>query len=298
MRPARSSIQRALPIALLAAPLASSAAAQVKEDWRQPTFANRLVLDSQDNICVDGFGPGGNFIAEKYAPDGTLLWSTTFGHPTINESVNWVAVDSEDAVILTGHMAGGTGGLLTVKFSAVGDLLWSDIQNVNSGEAFRVEVDAADNVYVLGATFDFHDNWDLYLVKYAPDGSVVWTRQKSYAAGTIDLARALSVSPDGRVAITGQLGSNDFVTAVYDTDGNEVFTSAYATGKGGPEDVLLAPDDTVYVSGMNNDNVGVVVRYAADGTELWDTAIAEPQIWWARINRLALDTAGNVVAAG
>ncbi|MHC4375760.1 MAG: hypothetical protein ACYS26_04080, partial [Planctomycetota bacterium] len=158
-----------LALALLATTLVSPAKAQVKEDWRVPTFANRLVLDSQDNICVDGFGPGVNFIADKYAPDGALLWSTTFGHPTINESVNWVAVDSQDAVILTGHMAGATGGLMTVKFSADGDVLWSDVQNVNSGEAYRVEVDAADNVYVLGVTFDYADNWDLYLVKYAPD---------------------------------------------------------------------------------------------------------------------------------
>lgn len=284
--------------ALLATPLASPAGAQVKEDWRQPTFANRLVLDSQDNVCVDGFGPGVNFIAEKYGPDGTLLWSTPFGHPTINETVNWVAVDSEDAVILTGHMAGGTGGLLTVKFSADGDVLWSDIQNVNSGEAFRVEVDAADNVYVLGATFDFQDNWDLYLVKYAPDGSVLWTRQKSFAPGTIDLARALSVSPSGRVAITGQLGSNNIVTAVYDTDGNELFTAAYLDAKGGPQDVLLAPDGTVYVCGMSNDTLGLVVRYDVDGTELWNVEIGGGDIWWARMNRLALDTAGNVVAAG
>ena len=88
--------------ALLVALGTPFAAAQVKEDWRQPTFANRLALDSENNIFVDGFGPGSNFIADKHSPDGTLQWSTTFGAPTISEHVNWLAVDSQGAVILTG----------------------------------------------------------------------------------------------------------------------------------------------------------------------------------------------------
>ena len=284
--------------ALLAAPLLPCASAQVKEDWRQPTFANRLALDADNNIYVDGFGPGVNFIAEKYSPDGTKLWSTTFGHPTINEVVRWLAVDSQGAVILTGQMAGATGGLMTVKFDTNGAVLWSDVQNVGSGDARRVEVDAADNVYVAGLTFDSHDNFDFYLVKYAPDGTILWTRQKTFAPGSFDIVQALAVSPAGRVAVTGNIGSNDFGTVVYDTDGNELFASVYLPGLGGPEDVLIAPDDTVYVCGMNNNSLGVVVRYDENGNQLWESELGGPGIWWARFNKLALDTAGNVIAAG
>lgn len=268
------------------------------EDWRQPSFSNRVVLDSQDNIYVDGFGPGVNFIADKHSPDGTKLWSTTFGHPTINESVNWLAVDSNNDLILTGHMAGATGGLLTVKFSADGAVLWSDIQNVNSGEAYRVEVDAARNVYVLGVTFDGFSNYDFYLVKYDPDGALLWTRQKTFGPTSFDVPSALSVSPEGRVAATGQVGSNDFGTVVYDTDGNELFASVYPDGLGGAEDVLVAPDDTVYVCGMNVQSLGVVVRYDPLGNEMWATEVGGGPIWWARFNRLALDSAGNLIAAG
>jgi len=159
-------------------------------------------------------------------------------------------------------------------------------------------VDAADNVYVLGVTFDFHDNFDFYLVKYAPDGEVLWTRRKTIAPGSFDVPRALAVSPAGRVAIAGQVGSNDFATVVYDTDGNEQFTAVYLPGKSGVQDVLLAPDDSVYVCGMSTNNLGMVVRYDANGAELWDTEIAAPEVWWARINKLALDTEGNVIAAG
>ncbi len=284
--------------ALLAVPLAPGAAAQVKEDWRRPTFARRLALDSRNNVLADGFNPGSDFVADKFGADGTPLWSTAFGHPTINEHVNWLAVDSKDAVILTGHMAGGTGGLLTVKFGPGGAVLWSDVRNVGSGEAYRVEVDAADNVYVAGVTFDPHDNLDFYTVKYAPDGTLLWTRQKTFGPGSVDVPRALAVSPAGRVAVTGNVGSNDFGTVVYDAAGNELSSAVYLTGKSGPRDVLLAPDDTVYVCGMSNDSLGVVVRYDANGNQMWDAKIGGPGIWWARFNKLALDTAGNVIAAG
>lgn len=291
-------LQGVLGAALLVATLTPRAGAQVKEDWRQPTFANRLALDSRNNVFVDGFAPGSDFVADKYGPDGALLWSTAFGHPTINEHVNWLAVDSKGDVILTGQMAGATGGLMTVKFGANGAVLWSDVRNVGSGEALRVEVDAADNAYVAGVTFDSHDNYDFYTVKYAPDGTILWTRQKTFAPGSLDVPQALAVSPAGRVAVTGNVGSNDFGTVVYDTAGNELFAAVYLTGKGGPEDVLIAPDDTVYVCGMSNDSLGVVVRYDASGNQMWETKIGGTGIWWARFNKLALDAAGNLIAAG
>ena len=291
----RNLVAGALTLGAFVAPFAG---AQVKEEWRVPTYANRLVLDPDNNICVDGTGPDADFIAEKYNPEGDLLWSTTFGHPTINEHVNWLAADSQGAMILTGHKHGATGGLMTVKFSASGDVLWSDIQNVGSGEAYRVEVDAADNVYVVGVTFDDHDNYDYYTVKYAPDGTILWIRQKTFGVGSFDSPRSLAVSPDGTVAVTGQVGSNDFGTVVYDTAGNEVFAAVYLDGKSGASDVVLAPDGSVFVSGMGIQNLAVVVAYDAAGNEMWDLEITDPDIWWGKFNKVTLDSAGNVVAAG
>jgi hypothetical protein len=154
------------------------------------------------------------------------------------------------------------------------ELIWSSYVG---GGAFdygsRVAADAWGNVYVTGATasadfpvgapgdVDYNGGiTDAYVMKFAYDGSLVWS---TYLGGSAeDHGYGIAVDSSGTAYITGHTTSTDFPV----TDG-----CAYASNSGG-FDVFVArfgatgtPIWTTYLGGSDEDRAyGIVVNESGD----------------------------------
>src|SRR4029453_11605412 len=129
------------------------------------------------------------------------------------------------------------------------------------------------SVYVVGTS----DNSKALLVKFDPNGTLIWQRTWGGTLGEAGLG--IAVSGDGAsVYITGQTlsfgaGNIDAFLVKFDASGNLVWQRTW----GGPinetaQEVTVAGDGSVYVAGDGNSffgNDAILLKFAADGTLIW-----------------------------
>jgi hypothetical protein len=196
--------------------------------------------------------------------------------------------------------------------------------------------DASGNVYIAGSfhsssiTFGnitlYGGGLDVYVVKYDPNGTVLWANSAGgWAAGS----EALSVSVDGsgNVFVTGYFGVSitfgsitltnpSFFIVKYDPSGN-VLWAKDAIGSGDNQGLSVSADITgnVYVTGffkspsiafggitlINSDPSGntndiFIVKYSASGTVLWAKSAGGSS--YDRGNSICSDISGNIYVTG
>jgi hypothetical protein len=172
-----------------------------------------------NETVLEAVGLDDVFVA-KYAPDGTLLWATSAGGAS-NNSGNDIATDPRGNSYVTGWFrrnatfgAGeaneilleadfGLPDLFVAKYAPDGTLLWAtsarstDSARSGSGGA-GIAIDPRGNSYVTGslggtATFGAGEAnetvleavglADVFVVKYAPDGTLTWATSSRGVAG-------------------------------------------------------------------------------------------------------------------
>lgn len=198
-----------------------------------------------------------------------------------------------------------------------------------------VAVDAAGNIYVVGETTGalpgcdpactHAGNMDLFVRKYAADGTVAWTRELGSTAK--DLPSEIALDDSGNVYVAGkvqfdqgagalpgqtQVGTmSDGFLVKYSSGGALLwarqFGLSFASATEETDAYGLAVDGAgaAYVTGASFDvdyaGVSAYVRkYDATGTVLWEQRFA-PINWevewdFAMPSDLALDSSGSVVA--
>ncbi len=166
----------------------------------------------------------------KYNAAGQGLWAIQ-GGGTGTDTGYGVALDGAGNVLVTGQFFGSATfdqttltasfgwSMFTAKYNATGDLLWA---RQGGGIGFDLDggggiaTDASGNVYVTGrfsGTAAFGGNTltsaggaDVFTVKYALDGAVLWARQ---GGGTLfDAGYGIAVDGAGNVLVTGFFTSN------------------------------------------------------------------------------------------
>jgi len=157
------------------------------EDW-----AFGVAVDSQGNVYVTGASCAetSRWVTIKYDSNGEELW-----HKTCGGFGAGIAVAGEDSVYVTGNSGGAT-----IKYDSAGNLLWQKENQFpppgwSWGLSFGITVDAQANAYVTGAMASRATNdMDAFLVKYKPNGDVVW--RKTYHDVGNDFGYAVAV--DGK----------------------------------------------------------------------------------------------------
>ncbi len=212
---------------------------------------------------------------------------------------------------------------------------------------FAVAADAAGSVFTAGyfsATVDFGGGplvgacypWydpttvkDIYVAKYTAAGAHVWSKRFGDVAD--DSAKAIAVTPEGDVVVTGLIncnvdlgngvltpayGSNDFFIAKYSgADGRHLWsrTGGFSGGDSG-QAIAVDASGNVYVAGTfcGSIDLGGGVLSAPGGTLDTDLFVAKyspagAHLWSKRFgaagtydyaNALAVDASGNVILAG
>lgn len=169
----------------------------------------------------------------RFLPDGTLLWATFLGGSSADFAYG-VGTDGGGNVYVCGTAAsadfptsgpfqrppGGERDGFVSKFSAGGALLWSTLLGGSMWDAAQgIAVGDAGDVYVTGWTnsADFlatataggsRNGDDVFAVKLAPDGEILWSAL--FGGTDPDSGEAIALDSSGAIYVAGSTYSSDF----------------------------------------------------------------------------------------
>jgi len=137
-----------------------------------------VLTDMNQNVYVTGrsMGVGGsaeNMVTIKYDPLGNLLWQDTYNGPGSGyDHAQQLKMGISGDLYITGYSAGiGTNNdYLTLKYdTGNGTILWEarfDGPASNSDQAFAMEIDASESIFVTGTSNDPLSSQDFSTIKW------------------------------------------------------------------------------------------------------------------------------------
>jgi uncharacterized delta-60 repeat protein len=224
-----------------------------------------------------------------------------------------LAVDGSGNVYVTGgsNYLGTTPELLTIKYNASGDTVWTRVPvRTGSQMARAVAVGSSGNVYITGYTMET-GNGDFITIKYRADGSEAWTRLYNGPYTGYDFARKLVLDNNENVYVSGYSqeigGRNTHATVKYDSSGNLLWAKRDSFGGAGslsyPADLGIDYAGNPYiVSKTATASQGtdyVVAKYnASNGETLWVRTYNGPANGADDARAIAFDNTNNVYVTG
>ena len=297
-----------------------------------------------------------DFFIAKYDSQGNVIWAVSDGGAE-DDYAYGICIDLTGNVFITGYYGSpsltigpstmnstSVFSVFVAKYDSNGIALWGrsgDASTDDAGYSYGIGSDAFGNIYITGSygynaeisfgshTLQSYGGYDMFLVKYDNDGNVLWANHMGGAQ--VDYSRAIHVSPDGTVHITGffvneaDFGSGTVVSAnpaaymevcvaKYNTNGANIWanyalvpsTGNYASGTGITADL----SGSVYITGYyqqsisfgsdtitNAGNHGIfLAKYTSDGIPLWGKSPGGTgtNFGWA----VSTEPEGNVLLTG
>jgi hypothetical protein len=252
-----------------------------------PIVFYRAHLEPNGNLLVAGTRPNSLVVAE-YDPQGTLLWD---GVVPGGEYPTALATDVSGNIVLTGPFdldpAAQTYRFGVAKLSPAGALLWSRSPAGGAGmsAAAGLAIDALGSIYAGGRFFDASGHVQAALLKFDPQGNVLWTRTHQGTAPSVDSSdeswRSVMFAPDGNVRVAGlttNVGSaSDVHVAEFTPAGQLVWEDTWDSPNHGSDNALLAVtelDGSMAVLARTLSAglyAPVVLRWNSDGSLRWST---------------------------
>lgn len=224
-----------------------------------------LAADATGNVYVTGYlssnpndTAGNDIVTLKYAPNGKTLWTGRFvGKGTGDDRPVGLALDNAGNVYIAGSSWGGSPlqhgsgrDYILIKYRADGVRLWSQRFNgTGNGDdtAAGLVVDSGGNAYLTGTSWGGDPllggtGYDYTTLKYAPDGSLLWTQRYDGPVAGPDMASALVLDNVGNLYVTGVATSDvsleggdslwraNVTTLRYDASGKITWITQYVPG--------------------------------------------------------------------
>ncbi len=285
--------------------------------------AHAIATDSAGNAYVTGttsstdfptlkpiqpsLNGGNDVFISKINPTGSaFVYSTYFGGSS-NEVAYGIAVDSSNAVYITGYTdsldlpvrhaaqatAGGEGDAFVAKFNPAGSaLVYSTyLGGSNTDQAQAIALDSSGDAFVTGYTFSddfpvvnpikswFSGDSQAFVAKLNATGSAL--DYSTYLGGSthqVDLladnyAYGIAVDPLGNAYVAGSTSATDFPTTnAFQTSNGGGDWDAFVTKINPPGSALIY---STYLGGRANDNAfAIAVNAAGDAYLTGQTASA------------------------
>jgi subtilisin family serine protease len=232
------------------------------------------------------------------------------------DSLHWSAttLDSQNNVIVTGTtiVAPGNTDVLTTKYDRSGNVLWAVTANGSASALDRgvaIAVDASDQVYVAGAAFNGSTFYDVLVLKYASDGTLIWSHSWNGPSSLNDFPTSLAIDAFGNIVVAGgtQTLTTDWDMAILklDPDGIEVWSSTYdhvglfdiaaGVALGGGSDPVVSGASAV---AMNKWEQTTVKISGIDGSIQSVYQVATVGIGLDQVTAVAHDVNGNIYLTG
>jgi len=260
-------------------------------------------LDAAGNASVlsVGYSDGQQaFRTLRFGPAGQLVWSRDaflgFGQPTA------LAVTATGEVAAAGVIRGGAGDEIgIVKYDANGAELWArsglppGFSTVWPGSRVAMALDATGNIYLASRVVG--TDVRAAVVKYAPDGGLLWTRTGPYPIADLNpVSPLLSVSPNGNVVIGGSAysppsGPSQYHVWALDPAGATVWSTVGGAPSAVSNVAAMAVDAQSNVV-IGEFYGGQVVKLSSMGVLLWSSLAGN------RVMSLSVDPTGAIAVAG
>jgi hypothetical protein len=322
-----------------------------------------IAVDSNDNIIITGscveflkfngttlYGAAFNvpdICIVKFSSTGVPLWAKLMGSPGLDEGLG-IAVDSYDNILMTGSFSGtvdfgggpltsasSSGDLFLVKYSPTGSHLWS--KRFTGSKGYAVAVDSYDNILLTGAfggTVDFGGgaktsagSIDVFLVKFSPTGSHIWS--KTFGDTSYDGGNSVAVDNSGNVVLTGYFqgtvdfgggpltgaGGKDIFIAKFSPTGSHLWSERFG-GTYDQEATAVAVDgnDNIIVTGPFRNMVDFgggpfytytylysdifIAKLSSTGSHIWSKRFGYGDLDSQTSASVAVDSGGNSVLTG
>ncbi|UOQ64717.1 SBBP repeat-containing protein [Hymenobacter volaticus] len=281
-----------------------------------------LAVDANGSVYITGTSDNGSnydYATVRYSTSGQQLWATRYnGAGNDYDEATSLVVDNAGNAVVTGYALGsnGTWDYTTIKYAVGGQPLWESYYNSPDNsydEARDVAVDAANNVFVTGRSYNGSGQLDYATAKYAAaTGQQLWASRYSGTVTGDQAVLGLAVDGTGNVAVTGASASTsstdfDYATLKYaGANGQQLWQTRYS----GPtatsvsseaNDVALDAAGNVYVTGSAYNGSSwdlVTIKYSASGQQLWEARYLGNTTNATNLAHIALDATGNVYVTG
>jgi hypothetical protein len=258
-------------------------------------FANDVKVDANGNIYAGGYTLFGALVM-SFDPSGKTRWTHLLGSAFTIDQVNALALD-QSGNVYAGGIEGGA--MMVAKFTADGKLLWKKLHQGTApgAQVTDVQLDSKGNLIVFGDTLNVGPGVDTTILKFNPQGNLLWTRNFTQSAHFNKVPRAGAVDHNDGIYATGVAldlftGDSFPYTVKYDTNGNSIFV---LTGAGvGGSSVAVDPAGNILLSGgtlVQSEFVPTVSTYDPSGKKIWVTQIPTA-------GKAVSDSEGNVFVSG
>ncbi len=267
------------------------------------------VYFSNSSIVLECNGYNDIFVA-KYDLNGQVIWAKRAG-AFQNEKALGSATDGRgniniagffnDSAFFDNHLILGEGknDVFIAKYDNNGNCLW--VRNAGSSErdeAKSIKCDAQGNIYITGLfsqsiTFGTttlnspNGYYDMFLVKYDPNGNVVWAKQAG--SDYDEVGWGVEIDNSGKIYVAGEFNANAMFDNISMTTTGEanVFVACYDNG-GNIQWVRQAGGDAIdraRAIGCDGNNVYITGQfgvsavfgentvYAADSSDIYVAAL-------------------------
>lgn len=225
-----------------------------------------IAVDPSGDVLVAGYVTTAtaqrDIWVRKYSSAGAMQWTrTAAGASNQDDEAHGIASDGDGNVLVVGYVWAGADGrdIWVRKYDPDGGELWTATHDGEgeSDEGNGIAADASGNVIATG----FHTlatvGRDVWVRKYDPDGSELWTATYNAPQDGSDAGRGVAVDGDDAVIVSGSIfrgsQSDNVWVRKYDADGNELWTSTYNSdgfGSDAGNAVAVDPSGNVAVGGF------------------------------------------------
>ncbi len=267
-------------------------------------FGNFVAIDGPDRIYVAGdVETSHELLLLQYDADGNLEWERRYEGGSIADLTD-LDIPSPGEVAIVGYVLGSNGAeVATVKYDHLGNLMWDrrrPLVGFDSENGPRLASDGDGNLLVSAT-----DDGDYLALKYAPDGTLLWSRNYDGPAGDYDIATDIAADETGEVYLTGVADMFvAYATVKFSRDGDFLWDQ-FESGEFGsvfpPSRVAIAPDHDLVVAGTPESFCGVFQFKiwkcsAATGAVLWSDKAPSDPCFSLTFRDMAIHSSGDIAA--
>jgi len=200
-----------------------------------------------------------------------------------------------------------------IKFNSSGNILWMRSYNGSanlSDGGNSIAIDRANNVYISGYVTKTPVNTDIVLLKYNPDGDLIWDKEFSGSANLNDFGGSVVTDDSGNVFLSGNtshtVSGSDITLIKYDSSGSFKWVKYYNSGLDTNDyDLKMKMDrnGNLCIAGYNNNSTGnntktLALKFDHDGDLLWNRIYNGPKSGFNTPHDFIVDRSDNMIITG